>query len=62
MPVEAAAMPMPQAQSTDSNKTEAPKPTSDNHKTINAPMVGYILQIAISRRRSICASWGPCSK
>ncbi len=27
------------AQSTDS-KTEAPKPTSDNHKTINAPMVG----------------------
>ncbi len=33
-------MPMPQAQSTDSNKTEAPKPTSDNHKTINAPMVG----------------------
>ena len=40
MPVEAAAMPMPQVQSTDSNKTEAPKPTSDNHKTINAPMVG----------------------
>ncbi|HCV7834288.1 acetyl-CoA carboxylase biotin carboxyl carrier protein [Staphylococcus aureus] len=40
MPVEAAAMPMPQAQSTYSNKTEAPKPTSDNHKTINAPMVG----------------------
>ncbi|WP_457834717.1 acetyl-CoA carboxylase biotin carboxyl carrier protein [Staphylococcus aureus] len=40
MPVEAAAMPMPQAQSTGSNKTEAPKPTSDNHKTINAPMVG----------------------
>ena len=36
MPVEAA-MPMPQVQSTDSNKTEAPKPTSD---TINAPMVG----------------------
>ncbi len=27
-------------QSTDSNKTQAPKPTSDNHKTINAPMVG----------------------
>ncbi|HEH2645267.1 TPA: acetyl-CoA carboxylase biotin carboxyl carrier protein [Staphylococcus aureus] len=40
MPVEAAAMPMPQVQSTDSNKTEAPKLTSDNHKTINAPMVG----------------------
>lgn len=40
MPVEAAAMPMPQVQSTDNNKTEAPKPTSDNHKTINAPMVG----------------------
>ncbi|HFO1081999.1 TPA: acetyl-CoA carboxylase biotin carboxyl carrier protein [Staphylococcus aureus] len=40
MPVEAAAMPMPQVQSTDSNKTEAPKPTSDNHKSINAPMVG----------------------
>ncbi|HDE6572623.1 TPA: acetyl-CoA carboxylase biotin carboxyl carrier protein [Staphylococcus aureus] len=40
MPVEAAAMPMPQVQSTYSNKTEAPKPTSDNHKTINAPMVG----------------------
>lgn len=40
MPVEAAAMPMPQVQSTDSNKTEAPNPTSDNHKTINAPMVG----------------------
>ncbi len=41
MSVEAAAMPMPQAQLTDSNKElEAPKPTSDNHKTINAPMVG----------------------
>lgn len=40
MPFEAAAMPMPQVQSTDNNKTEVPKPTSDNHKTINAPMVG----------------------
>ncbi|MBE5665340.1 acetyl-CoA carboxylase biotin carboxyl carrier protein [Staphylococcus sp. SS87] len=40
MPVETAVMPAPQVQATDNNKTEAPKAASDNHKTINAPMVG----------------------
>lgn len=40
MPVETAVMPTPQVQATDNNKAEAPKAASDNHKTINAPMVG----------------------
>lgn len=54
MPVEAAAMPMPQVQSTDSNKTEAPKPTSDNHKTINAPMVGTFTNRLLQTKKHMC--------
>lgn len=60
MPVEAAAMPMPQVQSTDSNKTEAPEQLQIITKQL-MHLCRYILQIAISRRRSICASWDTVS-
>ena len=61
MPVEAAAMPMPQVQSTDNNKTEA-----QSQLQIITKQLMHLWWVHFTnrhlRRRSLCASWGHCFK